>query len=184
VRERSELSDIITYRDKMNRPMSRAEVINIVMEISGCVCRKKADNHYAYLVRKKLLKGLKRGGRVVSAQKTTTKRSQITVEQQLRWHGTIESVWDEQARLNQPSEEFEVVKEHFTTNLDESNLRGNEGTIKVIASSSKSKTEKNMDDSRDAVTVVRVGAAGGGMVPGYFFCSRPNYGQYCFSGYR
>ena len=62
---------------------------------------------------------LKHGGRTVSVQKTTTKHSQITIEQQLRWHGNIESVWQEQLQLNHPNEEFNALKAHFICNVDE-----------------------------------------------------------------
>jgi hypothetical protein len=49
----------------------------------------------------------------------TTKRLQITVEQQLCWHTTIDDVMAEQVWLNLPAEEFSKVKEHFFGNLDE-----------------------------------------------------------------
>ena len=77
------------------------------MELSHCVSPQQAKNHYDYLVRKGKLSGLKRGGRVVVAQKTTTKRSQITVEQQLRWHTLVDFALAEQTRLNLPAEQFD-----------------------------------------------------------------------------
>ena len=73
----------------------------MVMELSHCVSRQQAKNHYDYL------SGLKRGGRVVVAQKTTTNCLQITVEQQLRWHASVDFALAEQTRFNLPAEQFE-----------------------------------------------------------------------------
>ena len=39
------------------------------------------------------------------------KLTQITVEQQLRWHGVMDSAIDEFKRLNQPNDEFMNVIE-------------------------------------------------------------------------
>ena len=52
---------------------------------------KKDENCWYYLVRKGGIKYLKSGRRSYKAQATTTKRTAITVEQQLRWHSTIDS---------------------------------------------------------------------------------------------
>ena len=46
------------------------------------------------------MKYLKSGGRVYNVQATTTKRTVITVERQLRWHLTVDSVIEELVRLN------------------------------------------------------------------------------------
>ena len=87
-----------------------------------------------FLIRAGKFPNLKRGGRTVSAQKTTTtKHSQITLEQQLRWHGNIvESVWEEQLQLNHPNEEFSALKAHFIFNVDETGVMANLGSIKVM----------------------------------------------------
>jgi hypothetical protein len=101
------LSDVAISRDLRNNGMTRLEMITLVMELSHCVSPQQAKNQYDYLVCKGKLSGLKRGGRVVVAQKTTTKRSQITVEQQLRWHTLVDFALAEQTRLNLPAEQFD-----------------------------------------------------------------------------
>ena len=154
------ISDIAISRDMRNNGMTRAEMITMIVELSEGASFQQAKNHYDYLVRSGHLKGLKRGGRVVTCQKTTTKRSQITMEQQLRWHASVDFALSEQVRLNLPADEFEQVKEHFFCNMDESCLLGSDGTVKVIGSASKSKTEKIMGDCRSSITVLRTGAAG------------------------
>ena len=85
----------------------------MLMEFCNATTFKAVDNHYSYLVRCGKLPDLKRGGCIVKARKTSTKRCCINVAQQLRWHGLIESVWAEQAQLNTPPDEF-LEKEHIS----------------------------------------------------------------------
>ena len=122
-------------------------------------------------MRKGKIKYLKSGGRVYKAQAITTKRTAITVEQQLRWHSTIDSVIEELVRLNEPRDEFKRLMDHFIGNLDESYFMSSDGEIKVIASASKKKTEKMTDDTRDSITTVRTGLCSGYQA-GYYFLEK------------
>jgi hypothetical protein len=148
-----------------NNGMSRKEAITLIMDWADCGDRIKATNHFAYLVRNKKLPDLKRDGRVVTAQKTTTKRGQITIEQQIRWHGVIESIWKDQDGTNLPADEFAPLKPHFTCNLDETCVMGCEGTIKIIGDGGRKKHNKSVEDNRDSITIVRIGNAGGSSGP-------------------
>ena len=103
------------------------------------------------------MKYLKSGGRVYKAQATTTKRTAITVDQQLRWHSTIDYGIEELLQPNEPIDEFKIFMDHFIGNLDESCIIISDGRIKVIASASKKKTEKRTDDTRESITTVRTG---------------------------
>jgi hypothetical protein len=87
--DQKEIAKIIWCRDMNNNSMCRNDAITLVMDSTGCKEHGKARNHYAYLVRNKKLPDLKRNGRVVTAQKTTTKRGQITIEQQVCWQGVV-----------------------------------------------------------------------------------------------
>ena len=151
------LQDIIVCRDDANNGITRDEAISLVSQLSKCYDRSKCEQHWDYLLRKKKLSKLKAGGKVKKAQKTTIKRTQIHVEQQLRFHTTIDSTWEELKRLNQPSEEFEAIKEYFMGNLDEACLMASGGKVFVVASKAKNKTEKIADDCRDSITSLRVG---------------------------
>ena len=62
------------YRDKANNGMSRKEMIDMIMKVTSCKKWKTAENHFDYLIREEKLPNLKHCGRVVAAQKTTTKR--------------------------------------------------------------------------------------------------------------
>ena len=156
------LNSTLLYRDQANNGMSRSEAVSLICELAQCSDRKKACNHLNYLVSHNKLSGLKRGGRVVAAQATTKKRSQIVVEQQLRWHTTVEDALQELRRLNQPAIEFEDLCHHFWGNLDETCFQANaDGSVKVIASSEKKKTEKISEDCRSSITSLRIGMASG-----------------------
>ena len=168
------LSSAIIHRDECNNGMSRNEAIQLVMELSQCGCPKKAANHFDYLVRKRRLVGVKNFGRTVKAQATTTKRSQIHVEQQLRWHTTVDEALQEQRRLNHPIAAFELCQDHFFGNMDETCLMANaDGAVRVLASAGKKKTEKNSNDSRVSITSLRVGMASGDQGP-FTFLARGN----------
>ena len=123
VPHRKRLLQVIQTRDAKNDGMTRKEVLNVIQDISGC-SQKAADNHLCYLVKNKKLPELKRSGQVVKAQQTTTSRSQVHIEQQLRFHTVIEAVLSDLDRMNQPFEDFQKVKEHFVTNLDETGIQG------------------------------------------------------------
>jgi hypothetical protein len=164
---RKRLQFVIVARDAQNRGMSRKEALDLIRKVTGC-SNAQDDNHFDYLVRNKLLPDLKGNGATIKAQATTTNRSQITMEQQLRWHTVVEKAIDVLEVRNQPSEEFIPVRSHFWANVDETCVLGSEGVIRVIASKHRKKTEKNMNDFRDSITIVRSGCASGESGPWIF----------------
>ena len=167
---RNRIQNIVVVRDGRNNPMTRKHIIEIIESVGQCT-KVQATNYYNHCTARKMFPLLKKGGRVCSAQKTTTSRTQVTIEQQYRWHTLIDQVWEKQEETNLPSEEFNPVRAHFQLNLDEECVMGNEGTVKVIASIFGKKVQKNMDDYRGSVTVIRVGSAGGGEGPIIFLCA-------------
>ena len=64
-------------------------------------------------------------------------------------------------RKAKEEEEFMKLKDCFTVNLDESRFMGSEGVLRVIGSATRKKHEKNTSDSRQSITIVRVGSAAG-----------------------
>jgi hypothetical protein len=166
--QRSFLVNTARARDDGNNGMIRKEMINVMMQLTDASSFKQAESHYDYLIRQKVLPELKKGGRVVSAQATTTKRSCIRVEQQLRWHTLIQETWAEHARLNQPASEFDKLKAHFMLNLDETGIQLNDSIVQIIGSSDRKKHEKNKDDCRESITIIRMGSAAGQTGPWIF----------------
>jgi len=74
------------------------------MEPAQTTQQKSAEGHCDYLAQQKRLKGVKNFGHSVKAQATESKRGQIAVKQQLRWHATVEEALDFQRKMNQPSD--------------------------------------------------------------------------------
>ena len=64
-------------------------------------------------------------------------------------------------RKAKEEEEFMKLKDCFMVNLDESCFMGSEGVLRVIGSAARKKHEKNTSDSRQSITIVRVGSAAG-----------------------
>ena len=164
------IQDIIVARDGRNTPMARKHILEIIESVAECT-KKQAENYYHQCVNNKKFPLLEKGERVASAQKTTTSRTQVTMEQQYRWHTLIDQMWEKQAEVNLPVEEFTPVRAHFQLNLDEECVMGNDGTIKVVASIFGKKVQKNMDDYRGSVTIIRIGSAAGGEGPIIFLCA-------------
>jgi hypothetical protein len=81
--EQQLLQDIAVRRDNKNDGFGRKEMIQVVSHLAGATIG-KATEHYKYLVRNGKLTSLKRGGRVVRAQATTTNRTAITTAKLLR----------------------------------------------------------------------------------------------------
>jgi len=131
------------------------------MELAQTTQQKSAEGHCDHLVQQKRLKGVKNFGRSVKAQANMSKRGQIAVEQQLRWHTTVEEALDFQRKMNQPSECL-MLEDHFLGNLNETCLMANaDGSVRVIASLAKKKTKKNADDSRASIASPQIGLASG-----------------------
>lgn len=164
------LCNAIKARDFGNKGMDCKEVVDLIAQL-GQVSLKSADNHFCWLVREKKLPDLKCNGKVVKAQKTTTSRSQVHMEQQLCWHSLIDFMNEKVTELNQPAEEFAKVHAHFIGNIDETGVMANSGSVHVIGCSLRKKIEKNMDDCRDSITIVRSGTASGEQDPLIFLAA-------------
>ena len=151
---------IIKARDMRNNGMNRKDVIGLISYL-GQVKSVTAENHFDYLIRSGKLADLKKNGRVVLAQKTTTKRGEVTLEQQLRWHTTVDEAYAFLLKKNSghAHTDFRPIMKHFIGNADEACIMANEGTLRVVSSKAKKKTEKNVDDNRMSVTIVRVGTS-------------------------
>ena len=131
------LQDIIIERDRANNPMSRKEAIYYIQSISGSDNKTAAD-HFKWLRKSKQMNKLKNDGRVVAAQKCTTKRSQIRTESQLRWFSLVDTVWEDIKRYNVLPEgstkpPFPNVQEYFWLNLDETCIIADDGNVKVLS---------------------------------------------------
>ena len=162
------LQDIICRRDQNNTGLTRKEYVKIIMDLGGAKSFKAAENHFDYLIRKGQLTQLNRGGKVITAQATTTERCNITVKQQYRWHTLIDSIWEDMRVTNTPENEFKKVRKHFQLNVDEACFMVSNGKLKIVAGRGKKRHDKNVSDDRTSITVVRCGNAAGNNGPVIF----------------
>ena len=109
---------IIIKRDTANLGMSRKEVIQVILELGQAKSFSQAGNHLDYLIELKRLTNLKRLGRVVSDQATTTERSHICLSQKYRCHMMIEAEWEDMRQKNSPRDIFIRYDHYFQLNLD------------------------------------------------------------------
>ncbi len=85
------IANTIKFHDEAQNGMTHKEAIQQLVQLTGG-SEKSCKNHYYWMIRAKKLPQQKNNGRVQYAQATPTKRACIQVEQQLRWHNTIECV--------------------------------------------------------------------------------------------
>ena len=155
------LQDVIRARDIANNGMARKEVILLIVDLGGAASVSQAENHFDYLIRTKRLRWLKKGGRVVTAQLTTSERSHVTIGQQYRWHMMIEGEWEELRRTNVPRVLFQRLAPYFQLNLDETCFLCNDGILRIVGDKERRHHDKNVADGRFSITVLRVGSAAG-----------------------
>ena len=160
----------MVVKDSHNNGILRREVIDVICQLASCTS-KQADNYYTNACKQQNFKYLKNHGKVYSAQKTTTSQTQVTMEQQHRWHSAVDFCWEKQREMNLPKTEF--VKKHafFQLNLNEESVTGSDGTIKVVASIFGKKVQKNMEDFKGSISIIRVGSAAGIEGPIIFLCA-------------
>ena len=142
------VEDIIVKRDTANLGMSRKEVIKVISELGQAQSFVQADNHLDYLIQGNQLTGLKRLGRVVEAQATTTELSHICVSQQYCWHMMIEAEWEDMRRTKSPRDIFIRYTHYFQLNLDETCFLCNAGELKIIGGKDKPRHDKSIRGER------------------------------------
>ena len=95
---------------------------------------KKAEQHWCYFWKAKLLPKLKNHGALWTAQATTTKQIGVTTEKLLRWNGTVYDASEEIDRQNSWHSDCEGIKESnkigsFWGNMGETNMSAAEGKL-------------------------------------------------------
>jgi hypothetical protein len=85
------LVDAIRQRNILNCGMSCKEIIGVVQGMTGKQF-KNCENHYDYLIKQKRLPELTKGGRVMTAQAITSKRTEVTIHQKKLTVGHLKMV--------------------------------------------------------------------------------------------
>ena len=74
---------------------------------------------------------------MITAQSTTTGRSQINVAQQQRWYYLIQEELAYKATVNQPEIDFKLVRADFQLNVDELCFICDDGILKILGDKGK-----------------------------------------------
>ena len=107
-------------------------MIQTISDIGQTSFYVQAENHFNYVIREKQLPNLKRPGRVIKSQATTTERSQSCVSQQYRWQIMIEAEWENLWWTNSPRDIFTHFSHYFQLNFDETSFLCNLYELKVL----------------------------------------------------
>ena len=150
--------DTLRRMDRSNNGQSVAKGASLVQELKPGLHRKQAVNVLATIRRqhKDVLTG------PVKVQQSTSKRTEVTVAMQSIWHKTVDSVrtdlrtWN--TGMNDSGKTFVDDENHFWVFLDETCLMANQGEVIILGDKEKKKHEKNVNDSRESITMVRVGS--------------------------
>lgn len=161
--------DVLRRRDRGNDGMSRRDTINMLQDVKPDFSRLQLSDCFRNTVRKR------HGGvltNIVKAQASTTKRGQITVAQQFRWHTMVDTAfrllrtWNTGALPD--GRTFPEVMEHFVAGGDETCFLASAGDVKIIGDKKKKKHELASANSRVSTTIYRVGFASGATGPTAF----------------
>ncbi len=165
------VSDVVRRADRGNEGKSRREAIDLIIEANPELSFQQASNYFDRTF-KKLHKDVIKS-KPVKAQKTTSKRSMITVEQQFRWFKTYGEGVDYLRRMNtgtcqKTGKTFGEVIEHFIIGGDETCFMASDGEVYVVGEKGVKKHEKKLVDSRVSITMYRLGSIGGSDGPVFF----------------
>lgn len=163
------LVDMMRRRDRANDGMDRRAGISMLQDLQPELSSLQAQTQFDRVLRpahKDVLTG------IVKAEATTTKRSAITVEQQYRWHSTVDGSFAflraNNTGTTPDGRTFGEVMPHFILGGDETCLLASNGEVKIIGDKEKKKHEVQTLNSRNSITLYRSGSAAGNDGPTAF----------------
>jgi hypothetical protein len=157
----------------LNEGANYQEAVDLVQELDPKLTQEQARHPLS----RNLLKGDSSivKSKAGAPQQTTTKRSNITVPQQYRWHQTYEYSLDELRRNNTSvcrisCKTFGELIHCFITAGDDANLMTSDDNrgVKVIGATNRKKDKKKSADCRSSISLYRTGAVAGDTGPKIF----------------
>jgi hypothetical protein len=145
------IHNVLAHKDRANEVANFQEAVDLVQQLDPKLTQKQARHHLS----RNLLKGDTSIVKATSAvtQQITTKRSNITVPQQYRWHQTYENYLDELRRKNTgvcriSGKTFGDLIHCFITAGDETNLMASDDNrgVEVSGAANRKKHEKKSAD--------------------------------------
>jgi hypothetical protein len=167
------IRNVVSRKDRANEGADYQEAVDLVQELDPKLTQEQARNHLSRTLLKRDTSIVK--ANAVVAQQTTTKRSNVTVPKQYRWHQTYEHSLDELCRKNTgvcriSGKTFGELIHCFITVGDETNLMASDDNrgVKVIGAAHRKKHKKKSADCRSSISLYRTGAVAGDTVPTIF----------------
>ena len=154
--QQSFLAYALARKDRVNEGASPSEAIEYIRELNPYLSFIQENRHF----NRTLVPGHpdKLKNHKVKAQKTTTRRSAITVDQHFLWHTTYDGALDDLRRLNTgvcrlTGKTFGELIHYFITGGDETCFMECEiGSVTVFGSARRKKHDKKTCDSRSSIT--------------------------------
>lgn len=163
------LVDVMRRRDRGNDGMNRREAVAMLQDLKPDLSRQQLSDTFRNTVRRNHSSELTN---IVKAQASTTKRGQITVAQQFRWHQAVDSAFRQLREWNtgalSDGRTFAEVMAHFVAGGDETCFLASAGDVKIIGDKQKKKHELASANSRVSTTIYRVGFSSGDTGPTAF----------------
>jgi hypothetical protein len=163
-------ADVLASYDASNRPKTTSYVARTVLRDYYGLTKTQAKNFWNHTL-KKVTRDGERLLFVGTADPTTKKRTAaITEESQRAYFSLIQGVRALLAKKSaggDPAElkAFKELEEHFVLNLDEEVALANAHGVKIVGSRQKKRHQVTSHDSRDSISMVRLGNAAGTPCP-------------------
>jgi hypothetical protein len=179
------LVQLAVRADRANQGLTSKELSQNLQQLTETSSRplsKEQSNNFVY---KTLRKDDRVKSNLITAQKTTSKRSMSSVGQQFRWMKNFIEALDYLRRENtglckKTGKTFGEVIDYFVVGADETCLMSDSnGNVRIVAAASKRKHERLTSDHRCSITMFRSGVTVGGNGPTGFLLKgkkkRPGY---------
>jgi len=155
--------------DRANRGLTVGQIVENVQSIyahsKNFLTQQQARNWAYRTFRKNNPHHIKSG--LMKAQKTTSKRSELSVAHQWRWFENFEAGLDFLRRHNtgtcpKSGKTFGELIDHFVVGGDETCLMSDSnGDLKIVGAKDKRKHERKVSDNRCSITMFRTGLPSG-----------------------
>ena len=155
------VADVLRRRDRGNDGVNRREGADLVQDLMPELSRTQAVTAFRRVRAKNddVLSG------IVKANRSTEKRSAITVPQQFRWHQAVDAAFaflrEKNTGLTPGGQTFGEVMPYFVFGGDETCLLASDGDVSIIGDKAKPKHDVAAGSSRTSITMYRVGSAAG-----------------------
>jgi hypothetical protein len=173
------IRNVLARKDRANEGENYQEAVDFVQKLDPKLAQEQARHHLSRTLPKGNTSIVK--AKAAVAQQTTTKRSNITMPQQYRWHQTYDHSLDELRRKNTGvcrilGKTFGELIHRFINAGDDTNLMASDDNrgVKVIGAAHRNKST----DCRSSNILYRTGAVAGDTGPTIFLmkCKTKRHG--------